>query len=338
MGARFTGAAIVAALLLGGLGLEAAARPAPGEPCRVDPSISSVRVASQDGTYDVLVHVPARARAGMPLVFNLHGSTQSGSAHRDDGAFDRAADRFGYVVAYPDGGVPDLAPRPPAPVVLPAGYFWNIPGVPLVGDVPVPPGSRDDVRFIADAIDAFAGAVCIDRSQVFVTGASGGGRMASHLACALTARVRAIAPVIGVRAGNPDETDERRPDPETCRPSRPIPVLALHGMRDTTNPYDGGGAKYWRYSVPVAMARWAELNGCARRGRDQRVTASVTRQRWVGCRNGSDVELLLSTVLGHTWPGSDSTTTRLLAPTTGPSDLSFRGNELILSFFDRFRR
>ena len=74
----------------------------------------------------------------MPLLFNLHGSTQSGSAHRMSTGTDATADAHGFVVAYPDGGVPNT-PVDPAP--LPAGFFWNIPGVPLVGGIPVPPGS-----------------------------------------------------------------------------------------------------------------------------------------------------------------------------------------------------
>jgi polyhydroxybutyrate depolymerase len=310
-----------------------AARPAS---CTVDPAVQSVRVASQGWSYDVLVHVPPDARPGMPLVFNLHGSTQSGSAHRAEGAFDAAADTYGYIVAYPDGGVPG-GPHPPAPVALPAGYYWNIPGVPLVGDVPVPPGSRDDVKFISDAIDASADALCVDLHRVYVTGASGGGRMASHLGCVLSTKVAAIAPVIGVRAGNPDPADDTQPDATTCQPDRPMPVAALHGERDTTNPYEGGGSKYWRYSVPVAMERWAELNHCQRKTADEAITTTVTLERWTSCREGADLLLYRSSVMGHTWPGDTSTMGTVLAPAIGATDPTFAGNDLILRFFDQHR-
>jgi polyhydroxybutyrate depolymerase len=305
--------------------------------CQVDPSTQSVRVESQGAAYDVLVHVPADATADMPLAFNLHGSTQSGSAHRDDGSFDRSADEYGYIVAYPDGGVPGIVPRPPAPVWLPAGYYWNIPGVPLVGDIPVPPGSRDDVQFIADAIDTMVAQLCVDPERVYVTGASGGGRMASLLGCALADKITAIAPVIGVRAGNPDPDDATRPD-GSCQPTRPMPVAALHGLRDTQNPYEGGGSQYWGYSVPTAMETWAALDGCAHRAPDVPLTPTVTEQRYRGCKQNADVVLYVSSIMGHTWPGSSSTTSTVLAPAIGETDANFPGNDLILSFFDAHPR
>lgn len=333
---RLTFAALALALL-GALAAPAAADPShdrPGVPrggCRTATGPVTVDVTSQGRTYQVLADVPATVgRARRPLVFSLHGSTSTGAVQRANGLAAAGAED-GVIVAYPNGGVAtsDLS----LPFALPSGYFWNIPGTPLILNVPAPAGARDDVRFISDAIDAFVGQLCVDPRQVYVTGASGGGRMASLLGCELADRVAAIAPVIGVRAGNPDPADPTRPDPATCRPSRPVPVVAFMGQADPVNPYAGGGPSYWQYSVPTAMARWAELDRCRPTPRVDRLTPTVTVTSYRACRANADVVLYTSSIAGHTWPGIPDPTGGLY----GPSDLSLPANQLMLQFFAAHR-
>lgn len=62
--------------------------------------------------------------------------------------------------------------------------------------------------------------------------------MTSALTCALPDRPAAVVPVAGLRAGRPDPTDDSTPDPASCRPAKPVPVLAVHGQQDPINPYD----------------------------------------------------------------------------------------------------
>lgn len=307
------------------------------EPCAAPPRAGTydVAVVSQEQTWQVLVDVPELAEGETaPLVFNLHGSSQSGAAHRDSTGFAADAMARKVIAAHPDGGVPGVAVRTPYPVAPPAGYFWNIPGVPLVGDLPVPPTARDDVQFIADAIDTFVTELCADPSQVYATGASGGGRMASVLGCELSDEIAAIAPVIGVRAGNPDPDDPSKPD-DSCAPSRPMPVMAIHGKQDTTNPYDGGGSKYWSYSVPAAMERWADIDGCdgPKSGTTLPDNSAVTLHDWGPCDGGAQVLLYALENNGHAWPGTDSP----LNAAFGPVDQSFDANQAILDFFAQHR-
>ncbi len=125
--------------------------------------------------------------------------------------------------------------------------------------------------------------------------------MTSWLGCVAADRFAAIAPVVGLRAGNPLGSDRSRPDPATCHPARPVPVIAFAGDADTTNPIAGGGASYWSYSMHAAEQRWATINGCTAAPTTRWVAAKVYEERYTGCRGGADVVGRITVGGGHRW-------------------------------------
>ena len=56
---------------------------------------------------------------------------------------------------------------------------------------------KDDIAFIGALLDAVEQSVCVDASRVYATGVSNGGGMVARLACELSDRLAAIAPVAG---------------------------------------------------------------------------------------------------------------------------------------------
>lgn len=252
----------------------------------------TIPVTSGGRSRPVLVRVPAGydGERATPLLFNLHGSGGNGAAELANSGLASTADKHSFIVASPNGGIP-----------LGGGFAWNIPGVPLSGGAPVPPDAPDDVQYVSDIIDAVAGELCVDAKRVYSAGLSGGGRMTSMLGCKLADRLAAISPVVGLRAGNPDPTDPTRPDPATCQPSRPVPVIAFSGTADATNPYHGGGENYWRYSVPAAQARWAEINDCTVGPATTPASASVNVHTYSSCARGADVVSRVLTGGVHSW-------------------------------------
>lgn len=242
------------------------------------------------------VHVPRGAEAApSPLVFVFHGSTGNGRTILDQSKLEATSDRHGFLLAAPDGGIP-----------AEGGFVWNIPGVPTVtGKIPGP-DDADDIAFVMAAIDQLVAQGCADRARIYATGYSGGGRMTSWLACVATDRFAAIAPVVGLRAGNPLKTWPTVPDPASCTPSRPMPVLAFAGDADTTNPITGGGAGYWRYTMHTALARWADLNGCRVGPVTTRISATVTEERFTRCRSDADVAGRVAHGIGHVWAAADN--------------------------------
>ena len=293
----------------------------------IKPGRQTIPVLTQGGSYQVLVHVPDGFRPGrrLPLVLNLHGATQSGAQSLSDSKLDRTADKYDFFLVSPDGGIPNLA----LPASLPAGYFWNVPGIPMSGGLPVPPGSRNDVRFLLDVVATMSARLCVNPRRIYVDGASNGAMMTSYLACHHADLFAAAGAVSGVRAGRARPDDPSQVDTSACRPARSMPVIAIHGRKDPLVPYDGNDSEGWGYDVKTAMKRWGELNGCRRAGADRRITPTVTRMRWKRCR--ADVVLVSSDIGGHTWYGHKSVVPYELA--VGETDMSIDNNEILWGFF-----
>lgn len=302
---RMKGTAVLGTLLFFAIPAIAGAAVPTASGCGVDLPSGNVTVVVTSGgrSREFQIFLPSAydGQSALPLVFDLHGSNGSGKDQAVNSNFVATAERQGFVVAWPNGGV-TLDENP-------AAHYWNIPGLPLTGNRAVPEDAPDDVQFFADALDHLAARYCIDLQRVYSAGHSGGGRMSSLLGCRLANRIAAIAPVVGLRAGVPSAKDPAQPDLASCRPARAVPVITFHGTSDETNPYSGGGNRYWQYGIETAVQRWVELNGCSKEPAIQKLTERVERRSYTGCRDGAEVEfnrIDAPAALGggHTWPGS----------------------------------
>jgi polyhydroxybutyrate depolymerase len=292
------------------------------------PGTNHITVISGGRNQNVDLVLPRSFAAGkrVPLVIGLHPSGGTGVALDEDTGLGAAATAKGFAVMFPDGGIRQASANG-------EGYFWNIPGVPLVSGAEVPGDARDDVRFIADIIDHVVKNNCVDARRVYVTGFSGGARMSSMVACRLADRVAAVAPVGGLRAGRAADPEFTDPDASDCRPSRPVSVLAVHGTDDQTNPYPGGGGLRWGYSVERALLRWAILDKCTvPKAVIERISAHVASMSYASCGSGTDVKLYQVDAPrdqggGHIWPGGR----RDLSGRAPPAELD--ATEIVLKFF-----
>jgi polyhydroxybutyrate depolymerase len=242
-----------------------------------------------------LVHLPvSHATESMPIVILLHGSTGTGAEMLRDSHLADTADRHGFVVVAPNGGI--SADR---------GFVWNVPGVPTVTGTMPPKDARDDVAYLTGLVDRLVATGCVDGNRVYVTGLSGGGRMASWLGCIAARRFAAIAPVVGLRAGRPLASDRTQADPATCRPRVPVPLLAFAGDADTTNPITGGGPAYWQYGQSAALQRWAVLNGCSE-PYARNLSATIYEQGYARCQGGATVAARVTRGGRHSWTVVDN--------------------------------
>jgi polyhydroxybutyrate depolymerase len=284
------------------------------------------RSGGKEQRVDLMLPASFDPKKRVPLLIGLHPSGGTGETFARDTNLSAAATAKGFAVMFPDGGV-QLPGADGSP-----GHYWNIPGVPLVGGDATPKGTRDDVRFIADAIDHVVKHSCVDARRVYVTGFSGGARMSSMVGCRLADRVAAVAPVAGLRAGRAAGPEFAAPDADDCRPSRALPVLAIHGTDDQTNPFPGGGGLRWGYSVESAAARWASLDRCSAAPEVDKVSSRVSRLRYRACGASSEVVLYRIEAPGdqgggHVWPGGQ----RDLSARAPPAELN--ATEVVLEFF-----
>ncbi len=251
----------------------------------------------------------------MPLVLVFHGGNGKGIGVEKRTRFSDLADREGFFVAYPDG----------------VGGHWN--DGRLDSDNP----DVDDVGFVRTLIDHLVKTKNIDSSRVYATGISNGGAMTHRLACELSDKIAAFAPVsssLSVRLAS------------SCKPSRQVSMLMFNSPDDPFLPWEGGegrGRGGVKLSVPQTLDWWRKQNNCSSQAENKTLpptTASdgtqVMMSRYSGCRGGSEVILYTIQGGGHSWPGAeDVRNQRRRERVFGRTTRQISATQTIWQFFQR---
>jgi polyhydroxybutyrate depolymerase len=132
--------------------------------------------------------------------------------------------------------------------------------------------------------------LCIDPARVYANGLSNGGGMTNRLACEASDMIAAIGGVAGAYS------------PVTCNISRPVPVIAFHGDKDSIVEYEGNAALGFPAYQDWGKA-WAERNGCDLTPTLIPQVDDVRGVRYAGCQAGADVVVYTVEGGGHVWPG-----------------------------------
>lgn len=253
------------------MALGALAAPADAAPGRGISATIATTYGGQVRTLNVYVAPRVPTRVPVPLLIVLHGLYNDPATVEAASGMDAVADSEDVALAYPAG----------------ANGSWNA-GT-CCGD------SRsqgvDDVGFLVHVVAQVAQLRPIDVTRVYVAGFSNGGMMALKAVCD---RPDVFAAAVSV-AGSLQAP---------CVGSRPVNAMILHGQRDTTVPY--GGERYSAFlgvplrSAPASAARLAARSACP----GSRVLAAkrYLRKEYVGCAQGTSVQLVTVPRLGHGWP------------------------------------
>ena len=168
-------------------------------------------VISSGMTRQYILYVPSSYNISkqMPLIFVFHGYSGTPEFMLDYTDMADLADTYDFIVAVPKGTGSWNALSWNAGSCCGYASSYNV----------------DDVTFVSDMIDMISSEYCIDPARIFATGLSNGGMMSYRLACELSDRIAAVAPVAG---------DIRLAE---CNPPRPVPGIAFHGTADAVIPY-----------------------------------------------------------------------------------------------------
>ena len=274
----------------------------------------SINVDGLERSY--LLNLPPDYYSGnnFSLVIALHGGGGSAAQFESSSLLTQKADAAGFIIVYPNGVKSDG--------VLKA-QTWNAGACCDYAAA----NNIDDVNFIRQLIRTLLVKYKINPRKVYATGHSNGGMMCYRLACELSDKIAAVA----VNACTMVTT-------ETCNPTRPMPVLHMHSVKDEHVPYLGGqgggiGTVNLRLApVDSVLNVFSSFSRCVNTGEVITSNNNYTFTQWSGCDNEVSIKLYLTQDGGHAWPGG--------LPGSGMADTpstAIVANDLLWDFFQQYQ-
>lgn len=242
------------------------------------------------------VHTPTSYKkdSTFAVVFVLHGGGGTIDKMSSMTMFDNKSDQSHFIVVYPQG----------------VDSFTRIDGIQGTWNSGKCCGlaqtdAIDDVGFIAKLIETLPLRFNIDDKRIFVTGISNGGMMAYRLACEISDKIAAIAPVAA----------SMEVDLTTCTPSRGVPVFHFHSKQDENILLEGGvgpnaKVKIEKTSIASGLLRWQSINKCSAPSvKDVQLSnTNVTCTKATANNLQPDCTEVIQCITedgGHSWPGGN---------------------------------
>ncbi len=288
-------------------------------PPEIPPGPQEVFITHDHQSRRTIFYIPKRLKKKRrSLVICLHGGggTPEQFIRHTRRSFNKLADRNNFIVTYPEA----------------LNKFWNDGREDSVSLSHY--DKVDDIGFLSKVMDYAIDSFRVDPDRIFVTGMSNGGLMSFRLACELSTKVKAIAPVAASMAL--DQLVQ-------CSADTAVSVMMINGTRDPVVPYEGGQITVFgqeRGSVlPVeeAIDFWIRENGCkgkmSKRDIHNVDMLDETRSEkfiYTNCRNNAKVVLIKIYNGGHTWPGARQSLPQKIV---GKTAKDFNASNEIWKFF-----
>ncbi len=253
---------------------------------RLDNRWESIIVDDLKRTY--ILHVPPAAEydGPLPLLIVLHGTYSTGRKMQLGIGFDPYADERGFYVAYPNAYQAAGSTQTTR---------WND------GRETLESSKReiDDVRFVLSMIEDIATKVPLDKSRVYVTGASNGGMMVYRLGCETSGVFAGIAPIA-----------------DACFPQASLSFLSINGDVDPFVPIERGEVcrevkrgceKGFVISTEDSVKNFDVVNGCGVKPQSETMLTQIEDRTFIekliypDCAGDSQVNAYIVHGGGHTW-------------------------------------
>ena len=235
-------------------------------------------ISSGGLTREFFIHLPEAYSdqiPPVPVLISLHGGGDYADANMAYSGFRDKADEHTFITIYPQGLLYEEK----------NSTGWDT-GV-------------DDIEFIEKVIDWTIDNFNAEPKEIYTAGFSNGAFMAYHIACNLSHKIAAIAPVAGLMG----ETTY-----QTCNSIHAMPIVHLHGVQDDVI-YIDGGPEYLPLedngSTEGVVTYWKNINQCnefkeqsIQQGQD---TSIGTLGIWSNCRDGVEINYWKLDEVGHEW-------------------------------------
>lgn len=221
-------------------------------------STGTILSAGLDREY--VLHIPTgydRA-VPLPLLVVFHGYTMTAAGQESDSGLPSVGEEEGFITVFPEGRGDEQR------------WLFELDSAEI--DISI---ANPDIVFVTDLLDKLSNELNVDTDQIYAVGFSNGGWMVSAVACTLSERFAAAAPVAGIMDFGTD-----------CGRDTPMPMITFHGTSDRYEPFEGGVENAPKRtalptdieasfgdlpvsenpildaSVPDKVAVWANVNGC----------------------------------------------------------------------------
>lgn len=279
----------------------------------------SIQVGSETRTYLMdLPPVGASPTGRRPTIIALHAAGQTSEGLKDYLGLAPAAHREGYVTIYPQG----------------IGRVWND-GRPAAMRLKAVLTPGDDVPFLVALAQKLVQQGIADPARLYLLGISNGGFMVERMACEFSDLFAAFSVAMATAPANYREE---------CHPSRPVPIMFVHGTADGVIAWNG----FWTpvgatLSAPDSAELYARLDQCTT-ATDQSLpdiepldATTVSVRRYGDCNGGAEVALYRIERGGHQSPARVETKPGLATPFLGLRNRDIDMGEESIAFFSRFQ-
>jgi polyhydroxybutyrate depolymerase len=189
---------------------------------------------------EYILHIPKSydGTKPVPVVMALHGLT-SNMNQMEASQFWKLGEKEGFITIFPNG--------------IGTMRGWNCEFFAIAG-------SSDDVKLLGLILDKVESELRVDRKREYIFGHSNGAMMAFLCGSRLSGRLAAVAGISGT-IGIPRNKTMPNKIPT---PKSPIPVLLIHGMKDTIVGYKEGSKALLDGTGAEESAKWwAMQNSCS---------------------------------------------------------------------------
>ena len=215
-----------------------------------------------------------------PVVFSFHGGGGTATENMEYSGFRQIAKEEKFILIYPQGQ-----------------YFSNKDSTGWIFNENN--NITDDLFFINEVIDWLYENKRINLDRIYATGFSVGAVMSYDLACKLSNKIAAVAPVAGTMSLDTYET---------CRPEKSKSIIHIHGESDSI--LSPNGNEYLK-SFLESIEFWANFNQCSSSNTEgisdtNNDGYSGTIINYNNCSNQVAVTGILLENYDHQWPSIDS--------------------------------